>query len=398
MSSDNSINTSTPAGSAQQRFQRLSVPARLACTGAMAMLLLMLFNLLLVDRSAERRFLEHYGGLVTEQIARLAKDAMVREDAIAMNVLAEQVASDPAIGSVIIYSLEGQKLASYGIAESEIQKSDELEFNRPIQLADATAGFVRVTIIESVLRAPRAFPMNWWDQLRPLTSLVLAILSLWGILHWLTRPQRGSTDSRQTSSEDSPAILLAVNLFNASQMSPGRRDALIGAAKNRLTEVSQIYNATLLPLTPSAVGLVFDPEKIDGPHFQAACAALVIAQLCNQPGGARYRYSLQEGALSLTDGVIRQAKHASEPSQALMSDALIYAALANDNTIALSSQFAQSIRHPERLELSREHSPALASLQSKEITDYYLLSGAQAATQSMINSQVEALSPKATAT
>ena len=81
-----------------------------------------------------------------------------------------------------------------------------------------------------------------------------------------------------------------------------------------------------------------------------------------------------------------------------MSDALIYAALANDNTIALSSAFAQSNKHPERLELSRDHSPALASLQSEEITDYYLLSGAQAATQSMINSQVEALSPKATAT
>ena len=392
MSSDNSIDTSNPTGGAQQRFQRLSVPARLACTGAMAMALLMLFNLLLLDSTAEHRLLEHYGGLVTEQIARLAKDAMVREDTIAMNVLAEQVASDPAIGSVTIYSLEGQKLASYGMAESTIQESDELEFNRPIQLADATAGFVRITIIESALRAPRAFPMNWWDQLRPLTSLVLAMLSLWGILHWLTRPQRGASDSGQASSEDWPAILLVANLFNAAQMNPSRRDALLEAAKNRLTEVGQIYNATLLPLTPSAVCLVFDPAKIDGPHFQAACAALVIAQLCNQPGGARYRYSLQEGALTREDGVISQAKLASESSQALMRDALIYTALANDNTIALSSDFAQSIKHPERLELSREHSPALASLQREDVTDYYLLSGAQAATQSMINSQVEALS------
>lgn len=49
------------------------------------------------------------------------------------------------------------------------------------------------------------------------------------------------------------------------------------------------------------------------------------------------------------------------------------------------------MERPERLNLTREHSPALGSLQTEVADDYYLLSGANAATEDMLNHQVAAL-------
>lgn len=80
-----------------------------------------------------------------------------------------------------------------------------------------------------------------------------------------------------------------------------------------------------------------------------------------------------------------------ELSEDVLADSLLYAALASDNTIAVSTAFAQAMERPERLNLTREHSPALGSLQTEVADDYYLLSGANAATEDMLNHQVAAL-------
>jgi len=395
--------------SAPKRFNKLSQKAQLGCIAALSVLLLSALQWLLLDRDASQRHLHQYGGMVAEQLSRLSKDAMVREDTIALNVLAEQVASDSAIASITIYSINGRTLASYGTA---LENGDAAyEFNRPIQLADATAGFVRVQLNSTAqVAASESSPLlhGLTQAWRPLASLVGAALLLWGIISWLTSKPLNlihscEDDSRTTADEVATTrrvLLLAVRLFNSAEMSSARRDALMDTAKFRIADVARLYGAHYLPIEPGAFAIIFAVARVsdsdtnkdtDDQRFHAACAALAIARLCNQPGGARFRYSLQEASLPLTDGLDPEFAELSHHTEDILADSMLYAALASDNTIALSASYARALERPERLDLTREHSPALAGLQTENAQDYYLLSGANAVTESMLNHQVEAL-------
>jgi len=384
-----------------KKFYQLTPKAQLGTIACLSMLLLIGFQWLLEDRTAGQRHLHQYGGMVAEQLTRLSKDAMLREDTIALNVLAEQVASDSTIASVTIYSMDGRTLASYGTAAAE--GSAAHEFNRPIQLADATAGFVRVTLDPNALTAPTAASpaLSWFTRMwRPLTSLLLAAVSLWAAIFWLTRDSGRAQVVRPRPGLENdqpiiqPILLLTIKLFNGTEMSSARRDALMDAAESRVTGVTQLYGAQLLSVEPGALAVVFAIDTTDDQRFQAACAALAIARLCNQPGGARYRYSLREAQLTAPNGSDIAPSAIAElltHSESILADSLLYAALASDNTIAVSADYARALARPERLNLTREHSPMLASLQTEVATDYYLLSGASAATESMLKHQVEAL-------
>ena len=389
------LNAATETEPKRRRFAELPVITQMLCAGGLGMLLLTACNWLMQDRNPQAFYLDHYGGMVAEQLARLSKDAMVREDAIALNVLAEQVASDPAIGSVTVYSLDGRTLASYGVLETPGQTTGQtqnntrntttggttLEFTRAIQLAEATAGFVSVTVNPKAL-APEASSAidNLLRTGRPLAALLLSSLLFWAIL-WaaLRGPTRPPSVNEQHLVEDADkqdGILLAARLFNSAEMNVTRRDALLAAAETRIAVIAELYGARHQRLNNDALVVVFEDDNNPDQRFQAACAALAIARMCNQPGGARYRYSLQDVRLS---------------DQEQLADALLYAALANDNSIAITSSYARALERSERLQLTSEHSPMLADLQGEAASEYYLLSGANAATERLLEQQIASL-------
>ncbi len=387
--------TSLPSDSS--RFNRLPQMAQLGSIAALSMLLLSAFQWLLHDRTTEARYLDHYGNMVANQLTRLSKDAMVREDVIALNVLAEQVASAPAISSVTVYSLDGRTLASYGSTNRQgAAPGADHEFNRPIQLAEATAGFVRVTVDPEALHPPAESPMAT-PQMRVLTSWLLTALALWGIAGWLTRTKRTGQPEPSAGTATRTVILLAVRLFNSTEMSAARRDALMEAAAACVAKVTELYAGAFLRVEPGAIAVVFESPDAEDRAFQVACAALVIARLCNQPGGGRYRYSLQYAPLTTHSGPGATAEDqlsaafTGPETDDILADALLHAALASDNTIVLSATYAKLLPRPERLELTREHSPALAALQTVAASEYYLLSGANAATEAMLARQTQSL-------
>ena len=369
----------------------------------LSLVLLAGLQTLLATDYRETAYLESYGSLVANQLARLGQDAMVREDAIALNVLAEQVSAEPAILQVEIYSMDGSTLASYtsppantNSARSNTGTGNSREFTRPIQLVDATAGFVKVIVATDALQ-PAHNDYNLQNQLRFGAALALSAVALALLIVWLTR--RGQAhDKDQQPTADSTALqgnskatqthfyMLLANLYNGNDMSASRRDALMATARDNTNAVATLYQGNVQQISPTAVAVLFD--EIDTPErgFQVACAALVLARLGNQPGGARYRYSLQHlqlphGPESLVDPAASGARE----------DALLHAALAEDNAVSLGADFARQLPRPERLELTSEHSPALAALHPGDSPDYFLMSGANPATEAMLANQVDAL-------
>lgn len=324
--------------------------------------------------------------MVAAQLARLGQDAMVREDAIALNVLAEQVAEEPAIAAVTVYSIDGTILAAYG------NTAAGREFTRPIQLADATAGFVKVTVDAMALNSTTAEPMSS-ALLRSFAGWLLSALALWATILWLTRTPKmaAAAETAGTQASETLTLMLVVRLFNSTDMQPARRDALMEASTARVRSVAHLYQARFEPLGDGAIAILFDEPDSHDRSFQAACAALVVSRLCDQPGGGRYRYSLQHASVPAGKAPLQvRAEHSSALHDTL-NDALLHAALANDNSIALSAAYALELPRPQRLELTREHSPALAGLRTSEASDYYLLSAANAATEEMLARQIEVI-------
>lgn len=359
---------------------------------ALAVAITLLGQWLTQDHGRQDTYLTSYGQMVASQLARLSQDAMVREDAIALNVLAEQVSEERAIAGVTVYSLDGTILAEYG------ESPTDLEFSHPIQLADATAGFVKVAVDPEALNPDSGLLVNpTW--LRILAGALLSGLALWALVAWLTRNPgtkpvaAGLTESPETTSQD--ALLLIAHLFNSNDMQTARSQALMDAATLRISAVAKLYQASFETLSNSTIAVLFDAPDSQDRAFQAACAALVISRLCNQPGGGRYRYSLQRARVPLSqsgsDASLGALQQRDGALQETLDDALLHAALAEDNCIALSADYAHSLPRPERLELTSEHSPVLAALQTSEARNYFLLSTASSATEEMLNRQIEVL-------
>ncbi len=390
-----------PASGPAEHFAALARRTQLIAVALLSLALLAGLETLIAKDYREAAYLESYGSLVASQLARLGQDAMVREDAIALNVLAEQVVAEPAILQVEIYSMDGATLASYTSSAagaphtlSTSATKNSREFTRPIQLVDATAGFVKVIVATDALQ-PAHDDYHLQDQLRVAAALVLSAVALILLITWLTRlglqpsanaQPSADTSTSQISGAQTHFYLLLVNLFNGNDMSASRRDALMTQANGNAKAVATLYQGSVQKLSSTATAVLF--AEVDAPErsFQAACAALVLAQLGNQPGGARYRYSLQHLQLPLGS---ESLLHPSVDEQ--LEDALLHAALAEDNAVALGAEFARQLPRSERLELTSEHSPALAGLHTGKTQDYFLMSGAKPATASMLANQIQAL-------
>ena len=385
------------------RFAKLSRRVQFLVVGTCSIAVLIILQQLLHKDHREDVYLESYGSLVASQLARLGQDAMVREDAIALNVLAEQVASESAILEVEIYSMDGGTLASYSVERPD-SASGAREFTRPIQLADATAGFVKVVVAADALQGNAAYQQQEWLRLLAAGLLSCALIAL--LIYGVTRSS--STAANPTYSiantaadvsateldeqQHSRCYLLLMNLFNGNDMPAARRAALMSSALNQSAAVAEIYQGRTVRLTTTSLAVVFDQTNAPERSFEAACAALVLARLGNRPGGARYRYSLQQ--LKLARGADGAELLASGAEAEQIEDALLHAALAEDDTIALTAAFARELPRPERLELTSEHSQALSALHSSrsdETNDYFLLSSANSTTLRMLERQVESM-------
>ena len=361
-------------------FAGLSQRGQLFASAAFALVIATTLHLFVPATDTEQSLRDNYGAMIATQLARLSQGAVAKQDSISLNVLAEQVASDPAIIRVTILAMNGETLADYGSRTSSADADHQ--FTRPIQLADATAGFVQVTIARTALEARPTAGLSR-SALRTLAIFLLAGLASWLLSMAATSDPQGRSTSTRTNDDSNPRelALLCISLFNGSQMQTTRRDALMDACLQHVNAVAELYQARPFVIDGTTHGLMFDYDSHDPADraFQASCAALVLARMCDQPGGGRYRYSLQ----SLT-------VHG-EPSGAALSDARLLCALADDHAIALAEPFARRLDRPERLDITHEHSPALADLQSGASQGYYHMRGAVHTINELLLSQEQAL-------
>lgn len=383
-----------------QAFQRLELHLQLAFAGLAALVLFALILSLLPKPAPDQTLLEDYGSILVEQLAGLTVESIVKQDRIALNVLAERIAQTKAVAGVAVFGVDGQRLAGYG----NFGEHQQFTFSQPVVIEDAYAGYARIVLEPNALAASEDF-----NQLAPTVAASLVTCITLGLLIvWLTHipmntsaaarftPARLATHSTEAiatlaeSDQLQPdAYLLIVNLFNPHDLDSAVRDDIVAQCEANIAAVAGLYGANWRSLPGTGFALSIAQRPAQDHAFEAACAALVLAKLCGSSAphallAPKFRFSLQP--LWLEEGPFEAHNYNEE-----IADAVLRSAVADDATIVLSVEFLNNLTQPDRLELTREHNPALAALHGDDNTDYYLLSRATGNLADLIENQVHSL-------
>lgn len=372
-------------------FQRLELHLQLAFAGLAALVLFAFILSLLPKPAPDHRLLEDYGSILAEQLAGLTVESIVKQDRIALNVLAERIAQTEAVAGVAVFGVDGQRLAGYG----NFAEQQPFEFTEPVVIDDAYAGYARIVLEPDALATTDNF-----NQLAPwIAASLVTCITLGLLIVWLTHVPLHAAKIGALGSPSTPAItaeantpgayLLVVNLFNQHDLNNEIRDEIVAACETDIRAVADLYGADWLSLPGTGFALSISQRPAQDHAFEAACAALVLAKLCgkNAPHpllAPKFRFSLQP--LVLHQGQLNAHSYSDE-----LADAVLRSAVADDATIALSTPFFDKLAEPERLALTHEHNPALAALRGDDDTDYYLLSQATGNLAELIEHQVRSL-------
>lgn len=393
-------------------FQRLELHLQLAFAGLAALALFALFLNMLPKPAPDKQLLEDYGSILAEQLAGLTVESIVKQDRIALNVLAERIANTKAVAGVAVFGINGQRLAGYG----NFADAGDFTFTEPVRIEDANAGYARVVLQPNALLSTGDF-----NQLAPtiaaslVTCIVLGMLIFWlshiplppGALQAAAGQARTgqSSSSGQTSprlpqlpqaepdnASDPRIYLLIVNLVNQLDLNTEARDDVVAECEADVRSVADLYDADWQALPGTGFALAVPARPGHDHSFDAACACLVLAQLCgrNAPHprlAPKFRFSLQ--AQELTHGQLEPFSNSDD-----LADAILRSAVADDAAITVCPNFVEDFSRLDLLNLTREANPALAALRASDATDYYLLNSATGTLAEHIDHQVHSLAER----
>ena len=385
-------------------FQRLELHLQLASAALTALLLFALILQVLPKPAPDKQLLEDYGSILAEQLAGLTVESIVKQDRIALNVLAERIADTQAVAGVAVFGMNGQRLAGYG----DFADDGAYTFAEPVLIEDAYAGFVRVVLRPSALQGAADF-----NQLAPtIAASLVTCIGLGLLIVWLTHiplpagalraepSQADLTDDELPQSAHSAAAnpanprvyLLIVNLVNQLDLNSDARDDVVAECEMDVRCVAGLYDADWqsLPGTGSALAISARPGQDQS--FDAACACLALTQLCGRDAphprlAPKFRFSLQ--ALELAHGQLDPFSYSDD-----LADAILRSAVAEDSTTTVCPNFVEEFSRLDLLHLTREGNPALAALRSSDDTDYYLLNSATGTLAEHIDQQVQSLAER----
>ena len=394
-------------------FQRLELHLQLAFAGLAGLVVFALILSLLPKPAPDEQLLEDYGAILAEQLAGLTVESIVKQDKIALNVLAERIANTNAVAGVAVFGVDGQRLAGYG----EFAENQAFTFSESVLIGDAYAGYARVVLNPNAL-----LTQNGFNELAPtIAASLVTCITLGMLIVWLTHtplqkaplqnaPQTTTQAHPDADPLEQPGVyLLIVNLFNPLDLTSEVRDDIVVECENTINAVANLYGAHWQAIPGTGFALTFaatfaidsesggDTTVPASTHqseqdraFDAVCAALVLSKLCgrNAPHpllAPKFRFSLQP--IALTRGPLDSMSYSDD-----FADAVLCSAVADDATIVLSDDFVDSLSQTERLELTSEQNLALAALRTRDDTNYCLLRNATGSLAELIEGQVNSLS------
>ena len=304
---------------------------------------------------------EAFGRTTAQDVARLAVEPLMRQDRVALGLVASQVAERPQVRGIAVRTVDGDRFVVVG----EAAPPGSPAFVAPISVQDSVVGNVTVTLDRGAFGLSLAGLVRsswWWFA----AGLLLAIAG--GLVADRRRsaappavaaPDDAAADAAADSAavatsaetttpveETSGPLVLVANLFaRAGQAAADREEALHRA----LTVAEAVAGQTggeAAALADVGVTLRFPGDGEPDAAYAAVRGALLLRAAMGQAALPPFRYALEQVPETLAPA---------EP-------VTVMASVAADDQLLLGAVAAGGIEQPERLRWATVESPAATVL------------------------------------
>lgn len=316
------------------------------------------------EAQRESAAIDAFGSAIAEDVARLAVEPLMRQDPIALGLLADRFAARPEVRGIAVHTVDGRPFVVVG--EAAGQRSPT--FAAPVAVEDSVVGDVRATLNSAAfgLSLGSLLRTSWWYWA---IGLALAAGGGWlaegrwrraagtpgtaaapgeGALPAEAASCRNATEqAAATAPSDADALVLVANLFSRAGLAAADRDEALQRCLAVARAVAHQHGGKVDLLDRIGVALTFAGT---GPAASCSAlqAALVLrAAMARADALPRFRYGLE-----------RLASTVAAPADAVA----VLAALAADGELLLGASAFASLEGPERFRLTPIDDPALRPL------------------------------------
>ncbi|MDH3643760.1 MAG: hypothetical protein OES38_16770, partial [Gammaproteobacteria bacterium] len=225
----------------------------------------------LADDSADR--IDTYGSNLTQGLAQLSLDPLLKQDRIALGVLANRMLALPDVAGVSVITIDNRVLAASGKTDNGVR------FTEPITFDDSILGYVRIELRADV----RPFPMA--SILISLLSALMVPLVTVGAFSIRYQPAAANPADSEVVAEPVATVdhhLVAVNLYNQISMTPDARRIELDHAFEVAERVAGPYLGEVQELPGTGLLVHFPTTTQNDRALQVVCATFVLAELLAQ--------------------------------------------------------------------------------------------------------------------
>lgn len=304
---------------------------------------------------------EAFGRTTAQDVARLAVEPLMRQDRVALGLVASQVAERPQVRGIAVRTVDGDRFVVVG----EAVPPGSPAFVAPIPVQDSVVGNVTVTLDRGAFGLSLAGLVRsswWWFA----AGLLLAVAG--GLVadrrRSVSPPAVDAQDdaaaeaaadaaAMPSSAEKAPEMeasgpfLLVANLFaRAGQPAAEREEAL----RRGLAVAEAVAGQTggeAAALADMGVALRFPGDGDPDAAYAAVRGALLLRAAMGHAALPPFRYALEQVPEALA-----------APAEAVT----VMASVAADDQLLLGVAAAGRIEQPERLRLAAAESPAATVL------------------------------------
>ena len=300
--------------------------------------------------------IEAFGAATAQEIAEWAVAPLMRQDRVALGLLASRVAERPQVRGITVETADRKSFVVVGDAVRRGMPS----FNAPITVPDSVVGNVQVTLNRDAfeLSLLRLLRLSWWGW--PLGLLLAAGggYLLDRRMASARRPQKAApaadaadptpTEAQTDAAlaENGPLVLVA-NLFSRTDLSATDEDQAMQRCLAVAEAVAEGRNGTATPLANIGVSVTFTAPQPDAADSALQAALLLQAAMAQQDDAVKFRYALQ-----------RMPQSDPTPADNLAA----MASLAADGELVLGAAAIAGLDQPDRVQLTAIDNPAAKML------------------------------------
>ena len=305
---------------------------------------------------------EAFGRTTAQDVARLAVEPLMRQDRVALGLVASQVAERPQVRGIAVRTVDGDRFVVVG----EAVPPGSPAFVAPIPVQDSVVGNVTVTLDRGAFGLSLAglVRSSWWwfaaglllavagglvaDRRRSVSPPAVAArddMAAEAAANSAAMPK--SAEKAPPEMEASDPFVLVANLFaRAGQPATERKEAL----RRGLTVAEAVAGQTggeAAALADVGVALRFPGDGDPDAAYAAVRGALLLRAAMGHAALPPFRYALEQVPEALA-----------APAEAVT----VMASVAADDQLLLGVAAAGRIEQPERLRLAAAESPAATVL------------------------------------